>query len=147
MSALAYHSIFKYRFFIKWIKLFAVTIAVISLLNCEVTFEGGYKNTPIGNFDAFFHELNHSYAYSDYRFEQNRLLSEIENILRSRIVANPSWENLVLVLTDLLDKYIADPHLYSVYSPMKTISNNEHLKLRRNNDAKLIELGYANIEQ
>ena len=94
-----------------------------------------------GILTRFFHELHHSYAYSDYRFEQNRSLHEIENILRPRIVAKPTWENLVVILTDLLDKYIADPHLYTVYSPMEVFSNNEHLELRRNNKAELIDWG------
>ena len=105
----------------------AVSLSLL-LISCELTFEGGHPNTPVGNFDAFFYELENSYAYSKYKFEnpydKNKYsISEIKALLRPKIVANPTWENLITLLVDVIDKRISDPHIYSVHSPFYSVPN------------------------
>ena len=113
-----------YLFISKQYKLYVLLIAIALssvLSGCDILFGVPYKNDPVGNFDFFFYELENNYAYYNYTFENGRSISDIKNLERQEITSNPTWDNLSTVLARIINEHIADPHVYSVYSPVGSI--------------------------
>lgn len=94
---------------------FIITILIVILFGCNTTFSGNYENTPEGNYDFFFHELNNIYAYRDFTFENGLSLNEIQEIERAKLLANPTWDNLSEVLNNVVYEHIRDPHVNWIY--------------------------------
>lgn len=92
-----------------------MAIFIVILFGCNTTFSGNYENTPEGNYDFFFHELNNIYAYRDYSFKNGLSLNEIQELERAKLLANPTWDNLSEVLNRVVYEYIGDPHINWIY--------------------------------
>ncbi len=98
--------------------LLSCVIFVVGLSSCTVSFVGNYPNTPLGNYDFFFAQLDSTYAYKDYVFEQDRSLSDIRALERASLDNNSSWNDLADALYRVINVHIKDPHVYSMYSPV-----------------------------
>lgn len=98
-------------------------LILLLLIGCNVTFGGGFENTPLGNYDFFFYELSKSYAYNNYTFENDLTLSQIKATERGNI--DSSWKSLETALDRVINVHIRDPHIYSVSSPIQSPSLSE----------------------
>ena len=100
---------------------------------CTGSFGSDFKNTPKGNYDYFFFDLNKTYAYWDYTFD-GKTLSQIQSEESSGI--DSSWDSLQTALDRVINLRIRDPHLYSKYSPIPDIdlADDTLLKNERQSD-------------
>ena len=94
---------------------------------CTGSFGSDFENTPKGNYDYFFYDLNKTYAYWDYTFD-GKTLSQIQSEESSGI--DSSWDSLQTALDRVINLRIRDPHLYSKYSPIPDIDLAEDTLLK-----------------
>lgn len=113
------------------ISLIVIGLTLVSwMISCTITFGSPFENTPEGNYDFFFYELEQTYAYNNESFN-GLSLSKIQELERGGL--NDSWNSLRDALNNVINIRINDPHLFSRYSPVPDlhIDDNEPLHTER----------------
>lgn len=131
-------------------------IAILLAASCSPfeDYEGGYPDTPTGNFEALWHIMDTKYCYFTVKKQQLGVdWNDIHDKYRPSISDNMSYYNLFEVLASMIGE-LQDGHV-NLYGPYD-ISRNHHWKtdslenfsskvqkLYLDDDCKIITSGYS----